>query len=56
MKAAPNTTKLTAIRNAGEKLRTDLDKSDPERLVELEEVFNATFAALQDAERAEAGQ
>jgi hypothetical protein len=56
MKAAPTTIKLTAIRNAGEKLRTDLDKSDPERLVELEEVFNATFAALQDAERAEAGQ
>ena len=56
MKAAPTTIKLTAIRNAGEKLRSDLDASDPERLVELEEVFNATFAALQDAERAEAGQ
>jgi len=56
MKAAPTTIKLTAIRNAGEKLRSDLDASDPERLVELEEVFNTTFAALQDAERAEAGQ
>lgn len=54
IKAAPNTVKLTAIRNAGEKLRADLDTSDPERLVELEEVFNTTFAALQDAERAEA--
>jgi len=54
IKAAPNTVKLTAIRNAGEKLRADLDASDPERLVELEEVFNTTFAALQDAERAEA--
>lgn len=53
MKAAPTTIKLTAIRNAGEKLRSDLDASDPERLVELEELFNATFATLEDAEREE---
>lgn len=51
IKSAPNTVKLKAIRDAGEKLRNDLDAADPERLVELEELFNARFGELQDAER-----
>lgn len=54
IRAAPNTTKLTSIHKAGVTLRADLDKSDPERLVELDEVFNARFSELEDAERAEA--
>jgi len=53
IKAAPNTIKLKAIHAAGVGLRSDLDASDPERLVELEELFNATFATLEDAEREE---
>lgn len=49
--AAPSTVKLKAIRNAGEKLRGDLDAKDPERLVELEELWNTRFAACEEAER-----
>lgn len=49
---APSTVKLKAIRAAGEKLRADLDQGDPERLVELEEAWNARFAELEADEQA----
>lgn len=52
IKDAPSTIKLKAIRAAGEKLRNDLDKSDPERLVELEETWNARYLECDDAEKA----
>lgn len=52
IKAAPSTVKLNAIRNAGEKLRGDLDAQDPERLIELEELWNERFAGCEDAEKA----
>lgn len=49
---ATNTIKLKSLRTANTKLRERLDASDPERLAELEDLFNARFADLEEAEKA----
>lgn len=51
LREATTTIKLRSIYNANSGLRDDLDRSDPERGVELENLFNELFAALEDAER-----
>jgi hypothetical protein len=49
---AKTTIKLKAVRAASEQLRKELDAADPERLVEVEEVFNAKWTEIEDAEKA----
>lgn len=51
LKAATNPTKLRAIREANQRLREALDAADPERLSELEDLFNDRFAFLEEQER-----
>lgn len=51
LKGAPNSTKLRAIREAGAALRDALDAADPERLAELEQLFNERFEMLVDQEQ-----
>lgn len=48
---APNRMKLKAIGAAAEALKADLDRADPDRLVEIMEVFQARDAELEEAER-----
>ncbi len=55
LRGATNTTKLQSLRTANTKLRERLDAADPERLAELEDLFNERFAELEEAERG-AGQ
>lgn len=50
--AAPSTVKLKSIQAAAAQLRKDLDAGDPERLAELDNLFNETFATLEEAEKA----
>lgn len=52
IKGAGSTTKLKAIHAAAAQLRADLDDKDPERLVELDKLFNDRFSILEDAEKA----
>ncbi|MDB5445663.1 MAG: hypothetical protein JWQ97_980 [Phenylobacterium sp.] len=52
IREAPSTVKLKAIRAAGEKLRSELDLGDPERLVEIEGLWNEHYAGLEAAEKA----
>ncbi len=52
---APNETKLIAIKNASEKLRTDVDLADPERLLDMDEAYEARLEALREAARQTAG-
>jgi hypothetical protein len=54
LKGAPNSTKLRAIREAGAALRDALDVEDPERLVELEQLFNDRFDMLVEQEQEDA--
>jgi hypothetical protein len=51
LRGATNTTKLHSLRNAAEALLRDLDDKDPERKVELDNLFNERFGELEDAER-----
>lgn len=51
LKGAPNSTKLKAIREAGAALRDALDAADPERLADLELLFNERFEMLVDQEQ-----
>jgi len=51
IREAPSTVKLKAIRAAGEGLRADLERGDPERGVELEQLWEARFADHEEAER-----
>jgi hypothetical protein len=45
---APNPVKLEAIGRAAAALKADLDASDPERLVEVEEIFAARLRKLEE--------
>lgn len=51
LKGAPNPTKLRAIREAGAALRDALDAADPERLAELERLFNDRFEMLSEQDQ-----
>lgn len=48
---AKTTLKMKALRGASEALRGELDRSDPEKLIAVEEAFNAKYAELDEAER-----
>jgi len=50
LREAPNTTKLRSIHEANAKLRGRLDDSDPERLAELDALFNDLYGALEQKE------
>ncbi|MEI6439019.1 MAG: recombinase RecT [Alphaproteobacteria bacterium] len=50
---ASTTTKLMSLRTANTKLRERLDSADPERLADLEDLFNARFAELETLEAAQ---
>ncbi len=50
LREAPNTTKLRSIHEANAKLRGRLDDSDPERLAELDVLFNDLYGALEQKE------
>lgn len=52
LKAATVTHKLRAIRENNKPLREALEAGDPDRLAELEDLFNDRFAFLQDQEDA----
>lgn len=54
IKEATSVVKLRAIRAAGEALRNDLEATDPDRLIELEELWNARLSEVEVAEQAEA--
>lgn len=56
LRAAPNKTKLQAVRAANQKLLDRIDRADPEKLGELDGLFNDLFVALDDAEKAKAAQ
>lgn len=45
LRSAPGTVKLKSLRAAAEKLRGELDAADPERLSELDTLFNELFEA-----------
>lgn len=51
IRSAPTTVKLKAIRAAGEGLRRDLEAEDADRLIGLEELWEARFAECERAER-----
>jgi phage recombination protein Bet len=50
LREAPNTTKIRSIHEANAKLRGRLDDSDPERLAELDALFNDLYGALEQKE------
>lgn len=50
LRGATNAIKLRSYREANAKLREALDAGDPERLAELEALFNERYAALSDAQ------
>lgn len=50
LREAPNTTKLRSIHEANAKLRGRIDDSDPERLAELDALFNDLYGALEQKE------
>jgi hypothetical protein len=50
LKAAPNALKAKSIREANARLREALDADDPDRLADLESLFNDRVAFLEDAE------
>jgi len=50
LREAQNPVKLRSIREANAKLRDRLDASDPERLAELDELFNSLYAGLEQKE------
>lgn len=53
LREAKTTIKLRSIREANKALRDDLDRADPEGMaLEVEDVFNTLYAALDDAEKA----
>jgi len=51
IRSASGTVKLTALRNASVALRNDLDAQDPDRLAELETLWDETFLARETAEK-----
>lgn len=51
IKAAPGTAKLSAIWNANVPLRNALDVGEPERLVEIEALWNERFNVLETEEK-----
>ena len=53
LREAPSATKLQSIYAANTKLRVRIDASEPERLVELDDLFNQRFAELAEKEQAE---
>ncbi len=50
LREAQSPVKLRSIREANAKLRDRLDASDPERLAELDELFNSLYAGLEQKE------
>lgn len=53
LREAPNSVKLRSVYEANTKLRARIDASDPERLAELDALFNQRFAELAEKEQAE---
>lgn len=54
LRGAPNSRKLKSFKAANEGLRADLDRSDPERLAELDALFETLLSDLEERERLEA--
>lgn len=53
LREAATSVKLRSVYEANAKLRARIDASDPERLAELDELFNQRFAELAEKEQAE---
>lgn len=53
---APSSVKLRAINAASEQLRKDVDLRDPERIMDMDEAYEARLRILEDAEREQADQ